>query len=77
MSDAKKIKETSQERFRRIAEKRVNKALNIIRTLGNCANKRVYGYTDEQIDTIFDTFQKQLEKTKAKFATDKKIQFKL
>ena len=77
MENEKKQKESSQERFKRIAEKRVNKALNVIRTLGNCANKRVYGYTDEQIDKIFDTLQKQLEKTRGKSATDKKIQFKL
>ena len=77
MDTGKKQKESAQDRFRRIAEKRVNKALNVIRTIGNCANKRVYGYTDEQIEKIFTTFQKELEKTRAKFATDKKIQFKL
>lgn len=77
MSEEKKQKESSQERFKRVVEKRVNKALNVIRTLGNCANKRVYGYTDEQIEKIFDTIQQQVEKTKAKFATDKKTQFKL
>lgn len=43
--------ETKQDKFKRIVEPRVRKALKAIRLIGNCANP-TYGYTDEQISTI-------------------------
>ena len=69
--------ETSEQRFRRIAEYRVKKVLNDVRILGNCANRRAYSYTDAQIQRIFDTIQRQLDITRAKFTPDRDIDFKL
>ena len=61
--------ETPEERFKRIAEYRVKKILNTVRVLGNCSNRRAYSYTDEQVEKIYVV--------KAKFSSEKKIDFKL
>ena len=38
------MKETKSERFRRVAEARVNKIIRMLRLLGNCAATSVYAY---------------------------------
>ena len=40
-----KMKESKQERFKRITEARVNKILSMLRLLGNCSFKGTYEYT--------------------------------
>lgn len=69
--------ESSQDKFKRIAAYRVKKILNSIRILGNCANKRAYSYSDDQVEKVFDAIIKQAESTKAKFGEEKKIDFEL
>lgn len=70
--------ETPEQRFKRIAEYRVKRILNAIRILSNCGNKRVYSYTQEQVEKIFAILQKQLEIARSKFTPDnKEIDFTL
>ena len=57
-----------EERFVRIAENRTNKVINMIRLLGNCANKNNYQYTNEQVDRIFKAIEKELDISKKKYA---------
>ena len=57
-----------EERFVRIAENRTNKIINMIRLLGNCANKNNYQYTNNQVDRIFRAIEKELDITKKKYA---------
>ena len=59
--------ETKRERFVRIAEARVNKILDMMRLLGNCASPSNYEYTDEDIKKIFSTLERELKNTKNKF----------
>ncbi len=59
--------ETKRERFLRIAEARTSKVLEMLRLLGNCANKGTYEYTDKDIKTIFNALEKELKSTKNKF----------
>lgn len=70
-------KETRQERFKRIAEKRTNEILEKIRILGNCSNKSSYDYTEEEVNKIFSEIDKQLKLTKARFLSGKRERFKL
>lgn len=69
-------KETREERFKRIAEKRTNDVLNKIRILGNCSNKSVYNYTEQEINKIFVTIEKKLKETRSKFHISKPREFK-
>ena len=60
--------ETREEKFRRLAERRVNAIIDKLRLLSHLANKSNYSYTDEQVDAIFKAIQKDLNAAKAKFA---------
>lgn len=56
-----------QENFKRIAENRVNKIVDLISKLHNLTNTSFYEYTDEQIDSIFNAIQKELDNQKKEF----------
>lgn len=70
--------ESKRERFKRIAENRTNKIINMIDLLGNCANKNNYEYTDEDIKNIFNAIENSLKMSKMKFVEKpEKGKFKL
>ena len=60
-------KETREERFRRLAEARVNKILQLFRLLGNLSWTGTYAYTREQVEQIFTTLQLELVQVKMRF----------
>jgi len=62
-----------QENFKRIAENRVNKIIEMISKLENLNNTSFYEYTDEQMENIFNAIQKELDKQKALFKKNNKI----
>ena len=72
-----KSSETKREKFVRIAEARTNKIIDMIRLLGNCANKGNYSYTEDEVRKIFSAIDSELKIAKAKFteaeAVDKKF----
>ena len=53
--------ETKREKFVRIVENRTNKIIDMLRLLGNCANKSNYDYTDADVQKIFGTLEKELK----------------
>lgn len=69
---------TKQERFVKLAEKRTNKILRYIRTLGNLSNTRVYEFTEEQVEKMFSEVEKNLQRIKIPFYLyfDKKSNYK-
>jgi len=70
-------KESKKEKFKRIAVRRTNEILEKIRLLGNCANKRSYDYTDNEINKIFSEIEKELKIAKIKFQEKKGKTFEL
>lgn len=54
--------EPKEERFRRIAEARVNKIISMIKLLGNCSHKGNYTYTEQQVGQIFNRLRSELER---------------
>lgn len=68
-----------KDNFKRIAENRTNKIINMISLLGNLDNTSFYEYTNEDIDTIFNAIQKELDKQhdKLKQSNSKKKRFEL
>ena len=64
--------ESKEERFRRLAEARVNKILHLFRLLGNLSLEGHYDYTAEQVATIFGTLQLELAKTRTRFFRSQK-----
>lgn len=67
-----------EERFKKIAVKRVNNILEDFRLLGNCSNKGNYEYSEEDVKKIFNAIEKEFTKCKNKFYGIKdKEEFKL
>lgn len=62
--------EIKREKFVRIVEARTNKIIDMIRLLGNCANKANYDYTDADVQKIFSTLDKELKNVKLKYTCE-------
>lgn len=71
------MKETKEDRFKRVAENRVNKLLNNIRLLSNCSNKRMYKWNDVQIRKIWSVIDQELRSSKSQFIVPKDKNFTL
>jgi ABC-type Fe3+-hydroxamate transport system substrate-binding protein len=54
-------------KFVELATKRVNKALDQIRLVGNLANRVTYDYTEDEAKKIVRALQKELDTVKSKF----------
>jgi len=61
------LERTKAEKFRDLANKRVNKTLNDMRLIGNLANRSHYTYSDQQARQILSALQKELDSLKLKF----------
>lgn len=64
--------EEKKERFKRVAENRTNRIIELIRLLGNCSNRSNYEYTEEDIRKIFSAIEHELKETKQKYQTKEK-----
>lgn len=69
--------ENKREKFLRLASQRTQDALNRLRILGNCSNRGVYEYTQDDINKIFSALRDQLKSVEAKFHFPKHKDFKL
>ena len=59
----------NREKFVELAEKRVQKAINSIKLIGNLANKTDYSYSTEDTNKIFKALKGELELVRKKFET--------
>ena len=75
--EERKVRETKGEAFKRLASQRTNAVLEKLRILGNCANRNLYEYTDEDIRKIFVTLDAEVKRTKAKFTATNRKRFEL
>jgi len=66
------VNNVKQENFKRIADNRVHKIVDLISKLHNLSNTSFYEYTDDQINGIFNLIQNELDKQKQLFDNDKK-----
>lgn len=60
-----------QEKFKKYANVRLNKAVNVIRTLGNLANKNNYEYTEADVQKINNVLRESCAQVKLKFEENK------
>ena len=67
-----KVEENRHARFKRLAEARTEKVLDMLDLIGNLSNKSFYEYTDEEIKAIFDAIEKSVKENKDKFNKNKK-----
>ena len=66
-----------RDRFIRIAEGRTNKAIKMIRLLGNCSNRTVYDYETEEVKKIFQAIDKELKLARARYEEKDSDRFSL
>lgn len=63
---------TKQKNFKRIAEARTEKILDLLDLLGNLSNTSFYSYTDKEVEHIFNTIEEAVKDNKNKFNKKKK-----
>ncbi|HUU28704.1 MAG TPA: hypothetical protein VM123_12910 [archaeon] len=68
--------ETKEERFKRIAEKRIQRVLDSIRSLAHCSNKRMYRWNNEQLNKIWNAIDRELKACKAGFENSEPEEFR-
>ncbi len=56
-----------QERFKRVAEKRVEKIIHYLNLLGNCSNRNNYEYSEKDVEKMFREIQNALNRNKVRF----------
>ena len=61
------VKDIKNERFQRVALARTRKIIATIDQLGNCADRRCYCYTAQEVEQIFATIHQALAKTHRRF----------
>jgi len=59
-----------RDKFVRLAESRVNKALKDIHLIGNLSNKNAYDFEEKDIRKIFAALQAGLNSAKSRFSKD-------
>jgi hypothetical protein len=72
--------EKKNERFKRVATARTNEVLRRLKILGNCSNRLLYDYSEEEIKKIFKAIEERTKEIKTKFfdqSRDKKDEFTL
>lgn len=68
---AAKANETKAEKFIRLGEYRMNKAIDVLGRLEHLANRSAYEYTAEQVEAMFGALENKVADVKAKFNTKK------
>ncbi len=70
---AEKAEETKAEKFIRLGEYRINKAIDAIGRIENLANRSAYDYTPKQVEAMFSVLESKVAEVKEKFtATEAK-----
>jgi len=54
-----------RDRFEKVASNRVQKVIDFIELIGNCANKNNYEYTEKDVELMFREINKALKETRA------------
>lgn len=63
----KTIQESKADRFKRIASRRTQNVLEALRKLGNCSNKGIYQYSNDDIEKIFHAIESEIKRIKVLF----------
>lgn len=56
-----------RDRFERVASNRVQKIIDTLNLLGNCANKNNYEYSERDVELMFKEIYKSLKEAKLLF----------
>lgn len=63
-------KSPKRQRFTKVASNRVQKVIDFLTLLQNCANRNNYEYTEDDVEHMFSEIQKTLKETRAKYQSE-------
>ncbi|MBU0518553.1 hypothetical protein KKA00_00755 [bacterium] len=69
--------ETKELRFKRIAERRVQRVLDSLRCLSQTSNPRMYQWDDQQMQKIWTAIESELQECKSNFEDAEPKEFRL
>jgi len=70
--------ESKEDKFKRLANARVNNAIKQLELIGNLSNSASYDYTDDEVRKIMGTLNQKVKEISFKFQESlKKEKFKL
>jgi hypothetical protein len=70
--------ETKEDKFKRLANARVNNAIKQLELIGNLSNSSSYDYTDDEVRKIMNILNQKVKEISFKFQESlKKEKFKL
>ena len=69
--------DNKRQRFIRVAEKRVQNAIDSIKKISQCSNKRMYEWDEKQLEIIWNALDSELNKCKDSFKTNREKTFRL
>ena len=67
------MNEKKHERFLKVAGHRMDLLICDFRTLGTCASKNNYEYTEREVELIFEELERQIRLLREKFEGKKKF----
>lgn len=67
--DSELLKESRNDKFRRLAKVRVSKISDAFRKLGNLSSAN-YEYRDEEVERMFTFIRERLDETEARFSDE-------
>ena len=62
-----------EENFKRLAENRTNKIIDMLNLLGNLSNKSNYSYSEEQVDAIYDAIENEVNAQRNRLAKKQEV----
>ena len=69
--------ESKNERFKRVAEKRVQNIINSVRSLSGLSNRKVYEWEAAQLDKIWKAIEREIGTCKESFQSPEAKMFRL
>ena len=70
-------KESKKDRFKRVAERRVQNIINSVRSLAQLSNQKVYEWDARQLEKIWKTLELEIDNCKNSFNHPETKLFKL
>jgi hypothetical protein len=68
--------ETKNERFSRVATKRVQRVLDSLRSLTQCSNRRMYQWDNQMLKKMWAAIEREYQACKANFEKSEPEDFK-
>jgi len=68
--------ETKEARFKRIAERRIQRVLDSLRSLSQCSNKRMYSWSDANLEKTWTAIEGALKSCKESFVKAEPEEFR-